>query len=307
MSKSTVTPGVGSNREDEQGCSGAANSSNSRSKSMDPSRAVEIGAARSRSSERSSTHKEGRRTSQRGEELPRSAKENRQIAELLSSTASLPKCPEDEARLFSHPASSPIGALISGILMSHASEDPLIHPMIIARRMGLKELTLASLRQAGKAAIAEAISSPKPLCSRPKWCSLLIWKALDHIESIYNGDPERVWNNGAGIKLSRLVRRLGRVPGIGSKAYDLADVFVRHWSLPILEWDTDDLEIDQAQMRVARRLGWYHGMPTKDISRLKLSTYRGLLYLSFLCCWERGPDCNSCSARSTCLSTEKIR
>lgn len=206
--------------------------------------------------------------------------------------------------MYSHPAASPIGTMMSGIMMNHASEDPLGHPMVVAGRMGLAELTPGTLRSAGKNAFIGALSKPRPLCLRPKWCAALMWHAMDHIDEVYGGDPERIWNRGLGIRTGQLVRRLGRVPGIGDMAYALADVFARCWSLPLLECGQDKLELDRHQQRVSERLGWHGDVPSVSL-RTRVATHRGLKHVSLLCCWEAQPDCGACPIKLACPSMEK--
>jgi len=212
------------------------------------------------------------------------------LTEQLVSLVKLPDIPYDEARLFVHPAASPTGALLGGILLNHTI-NPLEKPMIIAKRMGLDHLDIHSLREKGKESLVAAIRGSDQLCQRPGNCALIIWRALDYIDKNYAGDPERIWNKGTGISVSRLIRRFERVPGIGKSALEVADIFTRCWFLPIL--GDGCIKLDYNTAHVAMRLGL-------RATKLKLAVYRGIKHLSHFCCWENNQNCGSCPISNVC-------
>lgn len=223
------------------------------------------------------------------------------ILELLIHMAPTLPCnyPKGEAGDFLRDQINQPLSLLLGAIALYGSDNPWALPHSLFVRLDKQRFDALTLSQENSVVLCQAIKQKPMLHMDPNKMGMWISNVTKVIVGEYGGGTSWIWDDYRQMDVSRLVRRLKSMPGVGiTKALTFSFLLYRDWEANIVGWDKLEMPIDPPMTETLHRLGM--GKFPRGSPEHIVQIYGGLrVLIKQHCTWNR-PQCVACPISIIC-------
>jgi hypothetical protein len=190
-------------------------------------------------------------------------------------------------------------SLLLGAIALYGSDDPWALPYNLFIRLDKQRFDALTLSQEDPTILCKAVRQKPILHMDPNKMGTWISKITKVVVGEYGEGTSWIWDDYRQMDVSRLIRRLKSMPGIGvTKALTFSFLLYRDWRADIVGWDKLEIPIEPSMTKALYRLG-IEKFPRSDPEHV-VKIYSGLRTLIKKHCTWNEPQCGACPISIIC-------